>query len=170
MKEIPISILQRDFYLKVKPEVKKIGALRLTVSKPEGFETAEPGISIDDVLIENPYRVLTLDSGIHTLKAVCPPLSEENISFSIEPGKTLDLNIALKQQTTGIFFDLSSDTIVYIDGKKVDLNGGNMIPVTEGAHTLRVKIGEYSINKKILVKTGKKYTISLIFDLDIKEN
>ncbi|MBN1410685.1 MAG: hypothetical protein JW969_07555 [Spirochaetales bacterium] len=170
IKDIPNSILQRDFYLKIRPEVKKIGYVLLKIIKPEGFEDTPHTVFIDDEFVESTDKLILLDSGIHRLKVLSPPLTEETISFNIEPGRTLDLKVPLTHESTGILLDLSPDAIVFLDGKKVDFIKGNVIPVTAGSHSLRVKMGEYTVTKKFSVKSGKKYTISLIFNLEIKED
>ena len=62
------------------------------------------------------------------------------------------------------------EAVVFIDGERVDLLPGEEIPFAAGLHTVLIKIGTQTITKKIDVKSGKRYNISLFFDIEIKEN
>ena len=60
-------------------------------------------------------------------------------------------------------------SVVYLDGEKLDLPAGQKRQLTEGIHTIRFKIGETNVSKRVEVRKGRSYHVSLGLDLVIKE-
>lgn len=170
MKGIPDSILKKNIYINLEPDVEKRGILNLSVTKPPGFEEALYEVFIDDELPENENNEYVLSSGIHSLKVLSDQFKEETASFTIEPGKTTRVDILLESSTSILTMDIIKEASVFIDGERLDLLPGEEKPLAAGIHTIVIKIGTQTITKKIDVKSGKRYNISLIFDIEIKEN
>lgn len=170
MKGIPDSILKKDFYIKLEPDVEKKGLLSLSVTKPPGFEEAGYEVWIDDLLPEVESGGYLLSSGIHTLKVLSDQFKEETASFTIESGKTTSVNILLESSVSILTMDIIEEASVFINGERLDLLPGEEKPIATGIYTIVIKIGTQTITKKIDVKSGKRYNISLIFDIEIKEN
>ncbi|MBN2442002.1 MAG: hypothetical protein JXJ04_11665 [Spirochaetales bacterium] len=170
MKGVPDSILSKSFYINIQPDVEKKGLFDLSLTKPPGFEDAEYEVFIDDELFENGGKEHVFDAGIHSLKVLSEVFKEETTSFTIEPGKTTKVDIILERSISVLIIDIIKEAVIFIDGEKVDTLPGEEKPLTTGLHSILIKVGTQTITKKIDIKSGKRYNISLIFDIEIKEN
>ncbi|MBN2534735.1 MAG: hypothetical protein JXB88_17755 [Spirochaetales bacterium] len=171
MKGVPDSVLMKNFYVTLVPDVEKKGILDLSVIKPPGFEETLYKVFIDeDELQKKEDDEYVLNSGIHSLRILSDQFKEETTSFTIESGKTTSVNIQMEISTSVVTMDIIEEASVFIDGERLDLLPGEEKPLATGIHTVVIKIGTQTITKKIDVKSGKRYNISLIFNIEIKEN
>jgi hypothetical protein len=170
MKGVPDSVLSKKFYINIESDVEKKGLLELFVTKPEGFEEQEYEVFIDDELMESGTEEYVLDTGIHLLKVLSVQFKEETASFTIESGKTTKVDLLLEQSISILSIDIIEDAVVFIDGERINVRPGEGLPLAAGMHTVLIKVGTQTITKKIDIKSGKRYNISLIFDIEIKEN
>ena len=71
-----------------------------------------------------------------------------------------------------LFFNIEplEGAAIFLDGVKIDVYQGQRIVLTTGEHTIRFKLGNYSISKRFTTVLGSDYEISFFFDIDIKEN
>jgi len=169
-KGIPNSVLLKNFFVKIKAEMVKKGYLNLKISKPNTVAAQDMEIYLDDILTPDIKAMQLLEAGVHALKIVAANCADENTSFTIEIGKTTNLEITLKELISLVFVDILPGTQVFIDGIKQETLPKNGLPVSPGNHTFRFKINDYSISKSIFIAEGKKYNITLFFNIDVKEN
>ena len=169
-KGVSDTVLLKNFYIKIKPELIKKGYLNLKIIKPDSLENDKINVYIDGTREINWKSALLLDSGVHALQVMAENFMEENSSFLIETAKTSSLEITLKEAVSKLFIDILPGTVIFLDGNKMESLPKDGIPVSPGNHTLRFKIGDYSLSKSIYIYEGKKYNITLFFNIDIKEN
>ncbi|MBN1698137.1 MAG: hypothetical protein JW881_11535 [Spirochaetales bacterium] len=169
-KGVPDSVLEKDFYFNIEPELDKKGILELSIKKPAGLESRLYDIYIDDVLLDGTQNSYIFPEGLHSLKVRSETFTEENTSFSIEAGKTTRIEIILKRSKPILIVDAIEGASLFLDGEKLNITSGEEMAIEEGPHTILIKIGSQTITKKIDVISGKRYIISLIFDIIIKEN
>jgi hypothetical protein len=170
MKGVPDSVLSKKFYINIEPEVEKKGFLELFVTKPQGFEDQEYEVFIDDEVMEQGKGEFILDSGIHQLKVVSAHFKEETTSFSIESGKTTKVDLLLERSISVLMIDIIEEAVIFIDGERINVLSGEGYHLAAGMHTILIKVGTQTITKKIDIRSGKRYNMSLIFDIEIKEN
>jgi hypothetical protein len=170
MKGVPDSVLEKSFYIGLEPELEKKGVLQLTLKKPAGFEQEGYEVMVDDIVLENIESEYVFDTGIHSLRVRSVSFKEENTSFSIEAGKTTRVELVLQRSKPLLTIDMIEGTSFYLDGEKLNLVSGEEMVINEGTHTVVIKIGNQTITKKIDVLSGKRYNISLIFDIKVKED
>ena len=170
MKGVPDSVLSKNFYINIEPDVEKKGILDLSVTKPEGFDDQVYEVIIDDELMEEATVEFILDTGIHQLKVISEQFKEETTSFTIESGKTTKVDLLLEKSISVLTMDIIEEAVVFIDGERINLLSGEEKPLATGTHTILIKVGAQTITKKIDIKSGKRYNLSLIFDIEIKEN
>jgi hypothetical protein len=169
-KGIPASIADNKFYFSVKPLLEKKGFANLVLHFPEGLEDEPIELFVNGVPIPSPRQRLELPSGIHQLRIVSSSFKEINTSFTVESGKTNQVDIDLEQTITHLTIDAPSGTELYLDGEKLTDGIAFPIPITEGNHLVRAKIADHSISKKFSVQKGKHYHLSIIFDIIVKED
>ena len=169
-KGIPATITDKKFYFTIKPLLEKKGFVELTLHFPEGLEGQAAELFVDGVQISRPVQKLELPSGIHQLRVVSSSFKEVNTSFTVESGKTNQVDVVLEETLTQLTIDAPSGTELYLDGEKLADGVTFPIQVSEGNHLVRAKIADHSMSKKFAVQKGKHYHLSIIFDIIINED
>ena len=169
-KGIPATIADKKFYFSIKPLLEKKGFANLVLHFPEGLEGEPIELFVDGSEIEAPGERLELPSGIHQLRIVSSSFKEINTSFTVESGKTNQVDIDLEETITQLTIDAPSGTELYLDGEKLADGASFPIQISEGNHLVRAKIADHSISKKFVVQKGKHYHLSIIFDIIVNED
>lgn len=169
MKGIPDTAFVKYFSISITPRVENRGFLVLNVEKPAGFKVEEYSVSIDGTRIQSIVKPILLDAGIHELLIQSDYFENVNSAFTVEAGKTNTLNILLKQNISTITFEAPENAIIYFDGTKLTTYQLKNLRVKQGDHLIRMKVDDYSLTRKITIKKNKRYQVSLIFDMLIKE-
>ena len=170
MKGIPDPVSNRKFFLTVKQDIEKKGLMDLKLVKPQGLDREEVVVYLDDKTIDSLTFPLVLDSGLHTLRVTSDVFKNEIVNFALNPGEAKDLAIVLQPAFSTLAIESLEGVAVYLDGKKILPGFGERIQLTEGEHTIRFKLGDYSISRKFTVIKGKNFSISLLFDIKFKED
>jgi hypothetical protein len=169
MKGFPSSLYNSSFSISVSPLLREAGRLNLDVIIPEGLDSADLQLMIDGKPADDTgeYR---LAPGSHSLSADIPGGRSINRTFSISSGEVTDLDIEIEKLESTVFIDVPENTIIYIDGEKVDSGTENKLIIDPGEHLVLFKIGDYKISKKFEILPGKDCKISLFLDIFIEEN
>jgi hypothetical protein len=169
-KGIPATIADKKFYFSIKPLLEKKGFAALALHFPEGSKEEPVDLFVDGIQIDWPAQRMELPSGIHQLRIVSSSFKEINTSFTVESGKTNQVDIDLEEAATQLTIDAPLGTELYLDGEKLADGSTSPIQISEGNHLVRAKIADHSISKKFAVQKGKHYHISIIFDIIINED
>jgi hypothetical protein len=169
-KGIPAAIEDKKFYFSVSPLLEKKGFAALKLHFPAGLEGESVRLYVDDAEIPLPMERLELPSGIHQLRVVSSSFREVNAGFTVESGKTSVVDIDLEQRISQLTIDAPLGAELYLDGAKISDTASFPIPINEGNHLVRAKIGDRSMSKKFSVQKGKHYHLSIIFDIIINED
>ena len=178
MKGIPASVIDNKFYLHIKPILMKAGSLKVEITLPDHSQRADTTGKADEIFqlyidgkkIKEPFFLPAIESGIHRLKISSSFFKEVNVTFTIEPAQEKVLQFELQEPKS--FFNITTPrgAEIYLDGVKLSPLKINSLSLSEGSHTVIIKIGDYSISKKINVVAGKNYNLSVIFDIIIEED
>ena len=178
MKGIPDSIIDNKFYLNIKTVLKKAGSLKVTISLPANNQAANTTEKMDEIFqlyidgqkIIEPFFLPEIASGIHRLKISSTLFKEVNSTFTIEPAQQKMLQFELQESQSFLDITIPRGAEIYLDGDKLTPPQISNLSLSEGSHTVIIKIGDYSISKKINVVAGKNYNLSVIFDIIIEED
>jgi len=178
MKGIPASVIDNKFYLNIKPIFKKAGSLKVEITLPGNSRVADTTEGEDEIFqlyingqkIIEPFFLPAIESGIHRLKISSPLFQEINSTFTIEPAQEKVLQFELQEPKSFFNITIPRGAEIYLDGDKLSPPQINSLSLGEGSHTVIIKIGDYSISKKINVVAGKNYNLSVIFDIIIEED
>jgi len=168
-KGIPDSVLERPFFVTFKAEILNRGLVDLKIARPAGFEQEPVRILLDARPIEAGSTPLEVEAGVHQLEVVSVAFQRETASFAVSPGQTTVLEIKLAPVASYLTVDSVAGAVVYLDGERLELASGQRRQLTEGMHTIRFKIGETNVSKRIEVRKGRSYHVSLALDLLLKE-
>ena len=169
-KGIPASIADKKFYFSVKPLLEKKGFVNLALHFPESLEEQPFELLIDGAPFPWPTQRVELASGIHQLRIVSTSFKEINTSFTVESGKTSQVDIELEETITQLTIDAPSGTELFLDGEKIADGISYPMQISEGNHLVRAKIADHSVSKKFAVQRGKHYHLSIIFDIILNED
>ena len=162
--------MKRSFFVTVKEEIAKKGLLDLQIVKPDGFEQEESVVYLDDrELDDSGGEPLELASGMHKLTITAAAFKPATVTFALAPGQTVHLEVALESNASTLAIESLEGATVYLDGNKIEGFQDGRIQLTEGEHSIRFKLGSYSVSKKFSVVSGRNYGISLIFDILLDE-
>jgi len=173
MKGIPSYVYESRFSIKLKPIYFSRGKAQITLEVENSDEEVESDtmrLLIDEREVTYPRPEYILPVGIHTLSVVSSRYKDVSLQFGVEEGKTNTLTIALEPEQSYIRFEAPEQATIFIDGTRYNGASGKRSEITTGVHTVLFKLGEYSISKKIEIKPGKNYNISLFFDIFINED
>jgi len=174
MKGFPSSLYNSGFTVSVSPIFRNSGILNLELIIPEGLDPASLRLMIDNEaengFSEDGTREYKLTAGSHSLTLDITGGRSISRSFEISSGKTTRLSLKVEKLESTVFIDVPENTIIYIDGEKVDSEAGNMMNIEPGEHLVLFKIGDYKISKKFEILPGKDCKISLFLDIFIEEN
>lgn len=178
MKGIPASVIDNKFYLNIKPILMKEGSLKVEITLPGHSQMSDTTEKVDEIFqlyidgqkIIEPFFLPAIESGIHRLKISSSLFKEVNGTFTIEPAQEKVLQFELQKSQSFLNITIPRGSEIYLDGVKLSPPQINNISLSEGSHTVIIKIGDYSISKKINVVAGKNYNLSVIFDIIIEED
>jgi len=176
MKGIPDTVAEAKFYLTVRPVVARRGTVQLSLRAEAGapldaLERLRAWLDDRELGPEELQALqagLELPAGLHRLRLAAPELQEVNTSFTVEAGKSSTLDIELRSLTTLLSIEAPQGAEVYLDGERLSTRAG--LPIAEGTHQVRVKIGEYNVTKKFSAQPGRHYHLSCVFDIILNED
>lgn len=169
-KGMPDTVLSRDFFINIKPELANKGLLQLTLNNKAKAKSEEFAVRVDDAPINLAQMPMVLAAGIHKLKLESQAYKESIINFSLNPGEQKELQLALEPNKTTLTVEADANAIIFFDNNKLDVSPGEKMEVEPGEHIIRFKIGNYSNSKKLVIQKGKSYTVNLILDIAVKED
>jgi hypothetical protein len=108
-----------------------------------------------------------VDSGLHELSVESAVFKPATTNFVLAPGQSQLIEISLEPRVSTLTLESLEGATVYLDGKKVSQK---KLKLPGGNHTIRFKLGEYSVSKTFQVEEGKHYRLSLVFDIGLKED
>ena len=156
----------------------KAGSLKVEITLPANSRAADTTERADEIFqlyidgqkINEPFFMPAIESGIHRLKISSSLFKEINVTFTIEPAQEKVLQFELQESQSFFNITIPRGAEIYLDGVKLSPSQINSPSLSEGSHTVIIKIGDYSISKKINVVAGKNYNLSVIFDIIIEED
>ncbi len=172
MKGFPSSIYGSNFTIKISPILKESGNLILNVSIPEDLDSRQLSLNVDggSVLVKDGKAVIALSAGNHNVSADIPGGIAVNRNVTIQAGKSTEIELDIEKLESHAIIDVPVNTVVYMDGARVEPGSDGRLALEPGQHIVLFKIGDYKISKKFDISPGKDCKISLFLDIFIEEN
>ena len=169
MKGIPSYISNSTFSIKAYPLVEDKGILSLEVIFPD--ENQDPVfIYLDEKKLPWPIKNYPIRTGLHHLSIESEYFKKEYLTFGIEKGKLTECKIELVRLVPKLTIEAPENTIIFLDGEKIDILPGEVINISEGEHIVLFKLGDYKLSRNFSVSRGKTFKISLLLDILIQDN
>lgn len=175
MKGIPGSVSKAPFDFTITPVLSDRGTLSLSL--PNDIDVSELSIQIDGnskkieggIEGEDAPR-FTLNTGVHELRVGSAKTIPFTTTFGIEQAKTTEVKVELSSASSYISFEAPDEAGIFFDGEKIPKKKMDNFETQPGEHVVLVQLGEYSMSKKIHLKKGENYKISLFFDILVDED
>lgn len=164
MKGIPSDIYDATFTLEVYPYVADEGILDLTVEAPDDRPFT---LTIDGAAREYREDGYVLPGGVHEISVESEAYLPLKRTVNVARGERTEASLILQKREPRVNFETPEGTVIFLDGERVN---GTSLKVDEGTHTVVFKLGDYSMTREFEVTGGKSYTITLFFDIYVKEN
>ena len=168
MKGIPSNVSRSRFKITLKPVLIDKGALQLEL--PKEVNRNDIQIYTDGNLQKQSSERLILSTGVHKLSIESDLYLTYSKSIGIERARTTKIKAVLEPKKSSIRFEAPDDAVVFFNGEQIEVGSGTELEADPGEHVVLVRIGDYSVSKKIDIKGGKNYKVSLFFDILINDN
>lgn len=170
-KDLPYDLEVSEFSLRARPLISDEGALTVVVRFPEGASAAKatPAVLVDERRSAASGEEMLLKAGVHAVRVACEGFREENRSVTVEAGKTGAVEVLLEDIAPRVIVEAPEGAVVTVDGARVDKAGPEGFIVEPGERLIGVKVGDYSLTRKIVVERGKHYRIAVKLDLAVVE-
>lgn len=170
-KDLPYDLEIAEFSLRARPILGDEGALTVIVRFPEGAAApkAPPMVLVDEKKGASPGEEMILKAGVHSLRVSCEGFREVNRSVTVEAGKTASVEVPLEDTAPRIIVEAPEGAVITVDGAKVEKVGAEGFVVEPGERLIGVKVGDYSLTRKLLVERGKHYRITVKLDIAVAE-
>lgn len=174
-KGLPPELENAQFQVRIRPILTDEGAVRLFLRFPEGGDRTGIAVSVDEHrLPDGRYtdgkETLVLKSGTHYLRVNSDQYRDESRTFTIEPGRTVELSIDLQDTSPLVIIEAPDSTQITLDGRKVSGDGKTALTVEVGDHLVTCRIGDYVVTRRFTAYRGKTYRIVLSVDLQVQES
>ena len=168
MKGIPSDVARSKIEITVRPVLEDKGAVQIEL--PNEVNAATVDLLIDGKVQPKKSGRFILPTGVHELAIRSDRYLPYSKSIGIEQAQTTRVEIALEPAQSRISFDAPKDAVVFFDGEEIDVASASQVSVAPGEHVVLMRIGDYSVSKKIDIEGGKNYKVSLFFDILINDN
>lgn len=168
MKGIPSDVARSQIEITVRPVLEDKGAVYIKLPNDVDEETVE--LRIDGQVQPQTSGRFILPTGVHEIEIRSDRYLPYSKSVGIEQAQTTRVEAALEPAQSRISFDAPQDAVVFFDGKEIDLDSTSQMNAEPGEHVVLMRIGDYSVSKKIDIEGGKNYKVSLFFDILINDN
>jgi hypothetical protein len=167
MKGIPVDISRTTYPITISPVTINKGKLVLS-SSPSALQK-EAVLKVNGDQMSADRDEFFLSPGVHELSVTSPATQPFSRTVVVERGKKTSLRLELKPAASRISFEAPKDARVYLDGEEIT-DHRQAIEAEPGEHLVLVRLGDYTMSKKIDVQKGENYQISLFFDILIEKD
>jgi len=157
-----------EFRLTVRPVLSDEGGIVVSYSYPDGADPVQASVFLGDKRIDKPQDMITARKGAYVVRVHADGYKEEIVTVAVEPGKIVPVHVSLVPDIPLFIFRGPAGTVFTLDGQPVETAELGGLQVEPGEHTVHIRLGDYSMTRKIMAQRGKVYTISMTVDLDIK--
>ncbi len=156
-----------EFRLTVRPVLGDDGGIKVSLQFPEGADPRTGSVFIDDRRVDH-LQLVVVRKGPHVVRVHADGFREEVVNVAVEPGRISPVNVSLVSDIPMLSFHAPAGTEVTVDGQPVDPESFAGLAVEPGEHIVFLRLGDYSMTRKVLAQRGKVYAVTLSVELDIK--
>lgn len=173
MKGMSAGLENATFRLEVDPIIREEGVLEITVTgeTPDVRDRAheELKLHINDIPIE-PDRRYFFDPGIYRLTADAGDYLQHQENIGIEIAHITTLTLQAREPRAYLRVQVPSVADVFVDGVRLERTHTPPIEHPPGSYMLLIRLGDFSISRRLVLEANEEYDIGLDLDILIKQN
>ncbi len=167
MKGLPGEVSRTSYPVTVSPVLIDKGKLVLSAAPASMQNDAE--LQVDGQQLPADKREFLLSPGVHELKITSPATQPFSRTVVVEKGKKTVQELELEPASSKLSFEAPKDARIYLDGDEIT-DHRQAVETEPGEHLVLVRLGDYTMSKKITVRKGENYQVSLFFDILIEKD
>lgn len=165
MKGLPPAAGAAEFPVVIRPVPAETGGIEVGVVLPEGApEDARVTVSLSGVPIET-NSITSVEPGIYRLEIRSDAFVDEIRNVGVEAGAVTRFRAELRIPTAMVRFSVPDIATVFLDGEPTDALAGAHLELTAGEHSILVRVGDYTVSRKIFLEADGAYEIGVSLDL-----
>jgi hypothetical protein len=170
IKGVPSSLYDTPFPVTVRLVPADLGALALRVAAPDGNLPPGLEVKLDGKPIQDIGSERLLKPGIYTVEAAAPGYRSVSRSVMVGRARVSPIELTLEPVSSAVVaIEAPGSAVVYLDGERIDHGPAADHRVTEGTHSVVMRLDEYRITRTFQAVAGKSYKITLFLDLTVEE-
>jgi hypothetical protein len=163
------ELLETTFTLRVAPVVRPKGGLVVHIDGEEDAVSAALEvlrISVDGLPLEE-GTVGEFSPGIYRLTAEAGDYLSHTANVGIERGVIRELTLTARQPRAQVRINVPSVAEVFWNGELVS---DQIMSVEPGAHTLLIRLGDFSLSRRVELEPNGDYQLGVDLDILLKRN
>lgn len=172
MKGMNPAIENTVFSLRVVPRLSGEGGIRISLhGEPEIVEQAldQLALTLNNVAIE-PGSINTVSPGIYRLTAIAGDYLEHTENIGVEAGRTVNRTLPVREPRALIRVRVPSVAEVFLDGVRLSGDARSTVERAPGHYMVLIRVGDFSISRRIHLKANQEYEIGLDLDILFKQD
>lgn len=156
--------------VRVSTELRPVGALAFALEgEQEAIDRARPllVVSIDGRAID-PFEVTELAPGIYRVFAAAGDYLERATNVGINQGELRTIDLAVELPTATVTVALPSVAELFWNGELV--GRGASLEVEPGFHTVVIRLGDFSVTRRLELLADRSYEIGLDLDISVDQD
>jgi hypothetical protein len=167
MKGMNAAVASQRLPLQIKPILASVGGLVVDINPPDNeIEPSSLRVTVDGWPVPA-GEVVELDPGIYPVTISSPEVVDQHRNVGIEAGRLTRVAFALERPMARVRLTVPSVAQVLMDGRSVNQETLTLNP---GEHTLLIRLGDYSLSRKILLEGESDYEIGLSLDIFVRKD
>ena len=171
MKGVPDYLLSEKFRIKISSQWPDKGKITVKVFIESDDGKSKTEVKDYSLLIDKKSsgssNGIVLNTGIHSIYVAKDGFLDFEENISVKTNEIRNIEVVLRKNNPEITVFSPDESVFFVDGNIQ--NTKKITDLKPGEHTLLFKLGEYSLSRTILLEEGKKYTVNLLLDIEIKE-
>jgi hypothetical protein len=167
MKGIPLDVSRTSYPITIDAVTIEKG--KLVLSNAPGALQKDATLTVDGKTLPSDQKEFFLSPGVHELSVTSPVTQPFTRTVGVEKGTETLLDLELEPAASRITFEAPKDARVYLDGEEI-VDHRQAVEAKPGEHLVLVRLGEYTMSKKITIRKGENYQVSLFFDILIEKD
>jgi len=154
--------------ISAKPIFTEKSRLFIRLRPPAGKEVQPCTVFVDGKPCTIEKSGMLVSPGIHDISVTSDFYRNELRAVTVEGAKDTHVEIDLRDIAPLLRIIAPEGTKIFMDEQPV-ANMQAYFPLTQGEHTLRLKLGNYEIIRSISVQNGRSYSVNLTLEASVTE-
>lgn len=155
-----------EFKVIVRPVLGNEGGIRVVL--PPEQAALKYQVFVDDQPANVLDGLVIAARGLRAVRVTAPGFKDEVVSVAVEPGIVRVAEMDLQPDVPRLSIFAPQGAVVSLNGQIIPPAEWASFAMEPGEQTVNCKIGDYTINRRFTAARGKRYTLELNIELNIR--